>query len=161
MPASSFPLYASRESSIRTRFVLDSQRDSLLMLLLLLRKEEAVSFFSSFLASINLSSPFARRLFSARRLCTRACTQLGCYRARVSSRVIMFNEGEVTGNVSLSRIRCGRRNMKKWARDPRDSLNQFLHRWSKLFWRFIFTRNSYVERFCYVRQYHSRFIVHC
>jgi len=44
----------------------------------------------------------ARRLFSARRLCTRACTQLGCYRARVSSRVIMLNERKVTGNVPSS-----------------------------------------------------------
>lgn len=34
MPASSFPLYASRESGIRIRFVLDFQRDSLLPLLL-------------------------------------------------------------------------------------------------------------------------------
>lgn len=32
MPASSFPLYASRESGIRIRFVLDFQRDSLLLL---------------------------------------------------------------------------------------------------------------------------------
>lgn len=38
--------------------------------------EEPGSFFSSLLASINLSSPLATAFSSARRLCTRACTQL-------------------------------------------------------------------------------------
>lgn len=91
------------------RFVLDSQRDSLP--LAAARKSRLLFL----LFSCEHKSLFALRAtaFSARRLCTRACTQLGCYRARVSSRVIMFNEGEVTGNVSLSCIRCGRGHVKK------------------------------------------------
>lgn len=67
------------------------------------------SFFSFLLASINLSSSFARDSFfqHADYARVRARNWVGCYRARVSSRIIMLNEREVTGNVSSLRIRCG------------------------------------------------------